>query len=232
MVQLGSQCRTLGITLCGGHTEITDAVTRPVVSGMMAGTVKRKHLIDKRNIGPGDRIIMTKAAGLEGTTIIAREFKDKLTQLGLSRSEIEAAKQFLSHIPILKEARIAARGHGVTGMHDATEGGVATAISELAQISGHKITVHVDTIQCRPLTQKICRLLDIDPLGLIGSGSLLICCPPDKSRHLVQTLRTAGIEAAVIGEVRPEAGGVEAFRKGKPVDWPDFEADEITRLFN
>jgi hydrogenase expression/formation protein HypE len=231
MLQIGRHCQALGITLCGGHTEITDAVTRPVVSGMMVGTVRKKDLIDKRHIAAGDMIIMTKAAGIEGTAIIAREFEDKLAQLGVSQAEIAAGKQFLFRIPILKEAQIAARGHEVSGMHDVTEGGVATALSELAEITGKKLMVEIDKILCRPLTQKFCRLLGIDPLGLIGSGSLLICCRHAAGQKLIGDLHAAGIDAAIIGEVLPKAGGVEAFRHKKPVDWPRFAADEITRLF-
>ena len=69
--ELKEYCRLWQITLCGGHTEITDAVTRPVVTGMMAGTVTRQKLIDKRNMAPGDRVLLTKGVAVEGTAIIA-----------------------------------------------------------------------------------------------------------------------------------------------------------------
>ena len=78
MHELESVCRRWSITLCGGHTEITDAVTRPVITGMLAGTVSKNHLIDKRNISPGDHVLLTKAVAVEGTAIIAREFSDRL----------------------------------------------------------------------------------------------------------------------------------------------------------
>ena len=99
-------CRRWGITLCGGHTEITDAVTRPVVSGSLIGTVRRDRLIDKRAMRPGDAVLMTKAAGIEGTSILARERGDRLRRLGMTKAEIETCCRFLSRISVLEEARI------------------------------------------------------------------------------------------------------------------------------
>ena len=64
-------CQRWRITLCGGHTEITDAVTRPVVIGMMAGSVRKSDLIDKSNMQTGDMVLFTKSVAVEGTAIIA-----------------------------------------------------------------------------------------------------------------------------------------------------------------
>ena len=128
MAELHDACRLHGITLCGGHTEITDAVTRPVVSGMMAGTAVKSRLIDKRNMESGNRILMTKAIAVEGTAIIAREFEGHLKDLGISAREIESCKAFLEKISILPEAEIACEFGGVTAMHEVTDGGLATAL--------------------------------------------------------------------------------------------------------
>ena len=180
MHQLRRVCNRWEITLCGGHTEITDAVTRTVVIGMMAGSVARSRLIDKSRICTGDRVLMTKALAVEGTAIIAREFGDRLTAKGMAPEEIEACKGLLSSLSIIQEARIAAGAGEVTGMHDVTEGGAATAIEELSAAAGHKIRIDLDRIPVLDRCRRVCDLLGIDPLGLIGSGSLLICCrkPP------------------------------------------------------
>ncbi len=108
MEDLKNVCQSWGITLCGGHTEITDAVTRPVITGMMTGTVERRRLIRKENMAPGDRVLLTKGVAVEGTAIIAREFGTRLLEMGLTESDIDAARGFLSRIGILAEARIAA----------------------------------------------------------------------------------------------------------------------------
>ena len=231
MNDLESVCRQWSITLCGGHTEITDAVTRPVVIGMLAGTVAKCDLIDKRSMGPGDHVLLTKAIAVEGTAIIAREFKDQLLAQGISAAEIDMCSRFLNDISVLEEASIARGFGGVHGMHDVTEGGLATALEELSLAGGCKIRVHMETIPVFPQTEKICRLLDINPMGLIGSGSLLICCRSDTTQPLMGRIAEAGIDVTCIGEVLKAGRGIEAMDKGRPAEWPRFKVDEISRLF-
>ena len=116
-------------------------------------------------------------------------------------------------------------------MHDVTEGGLATALEELSFAGNHKIKVFTDKIHVFPETQKICDLFNIDPLGLIGSGSLLICCRRQDCDKLVEGIRTAGIEIVCIGEVMDSGQGVIALKGKAQVPWPTFEVDEITKLF-
>ena len=229
--ELKTFCRQWDITLCGGHTEITDAVTRPVVTGMMAGTVARCDLIDKRNMRTGDRLLLTKAVAVEGTAIIAREFGDRLIGLGMANSEIDSARRFLANISIITEARIAAESRTVSAMHDVTEGGLANAAEELSIAGGYRIKIDMDTIPVFSETHRVCKLLGIDPLGLIGSGSLLICCRQAGCKSLLESMRKTGIDVNCIGEVLGRGQGIIAVKKGQPVAWPQFEADEITRLF-
>lgn len=223
-------CRKHSITLCGGHTEITDAVSRPIISGMMAGTVKRARLIEKRNMAPGDVVLLTKRVAVEGTAIIAKELGGRLRKLGLSEEEVATAQGFLSMLSILEEARIAVDSGGVSALHDITEGGLATAIHELAMAGGCRIEVRMESIPVYPLTQKICSLLSISPMGLIGSGSLLICCKKDYVARLMKDMSDASIEVTSIGQV-VAGSGVEATKSGEPATWPSFTADEIVRLF-
>ena len=231
MHELEAVCRQWGILLCGGHTEVTDAVSRPVVTGMLVGTVCRKDLLDKRNIQTGDVVVLSKAVAVEGTAIIAAEFGDKLKQAGLTEAEIDACKGFLNSLSVLEEARIAGSSKGVVAMHDVTEGGLATALTELSVAGGHEIRVDMDKVPVFPETRKICSLLHLDPLGLIGSGSLLICCRKNALDILLKHVRTAGIQATPIGEILDRGQGVRAFQQGVPVEWPAFEVDEITRLY-
>jgi hydrogenase maturation factor len=223
--------RRWGITLCGGHTEITDAVTRPIVTGMMAGTVARRNLIDKRNMASGDRVLLTKGVSVEGTAIIAREFGSRLAELGLSDSEIDRCRQFLTDISIITEAQLAARSNATSAMHDVTEGGLATALEEMSIAGNHRIKINLNEIPVFAETRKICSLLGIQPLGLIGSGSLLICCREAGCRALMKTIRRNGIEISCIGEVMESGQGIQAVSGDREIDWPQFEVDEITRLF-
>jgi hydrogenase maturation factor len=232
MEELSTVCRSCRITLCGGHTEITDAVTRPVVTGTLAGTVTRGGLIDKRGIKTGDLVLMTKAVAVEGTAIIAREFGARLQNLGLPPAEIETCRRFLDNISVLPEAAIAVTVSGVSAMHDVTEGGLATALEELSIAGNHRIRIDMHKIPVYSETARICGLLGLDPMGLIGSGSLLLCCRQYACDQLLWELRKAGIEVSVIGEIREPGKGIDARHQLQPVTWPRFEADEITRLFS
>jgi hydrogenase maturation factor/beta-phosphoglucomutase-like phosphatase (HAD superfamily) len=224
-------CREWDITLCGGHTEITDAVNRPVVTGMMAGTVGRSQLIDKRNMAESDRVLLTKGVAVEGTAIIAREFGDQLKKLGMNESEIDIARRFLADISIIAEAQIAAQFEATSAMHDVTEGGLATALEELSIAGGHRIKINMENIPVYAQTRKICQRLDIDPLGLIGSGSLLICCREAAWEDLMKAIGNAGIDVTCIGEVLQPGQGITAVKDKQQIPWPQFETDEITKLF-
>jgi hydrogenase maturation factor len=116
-------------------------------------------------------------------------------------------------------------------MHDVTEGGAATALEELAAAGGCRLRVHLERIPIYPETRRVCRLLGIHPLGLIGSGGLIICCRPDASACLQQRLGMDGVAVSRIGEVVEGGEGIEALRHGRPARWPRFAVDEIARLF-
>ena len=229
---LNQVARQYGITLCGGHTEITDAVTRPVVVGSLVGTVTRNSLVDKKSMQTGDKILFTKSVAVEGTAIIAREMTKRLLKMGFSHAEIEICRRFLDHISILEEARIARDVGGVTAMHDVTEGGLATAASELSIAGHHRLRIDMSRIPIYPQTQRICDKLNISPLGLIGSGSLLICCNPQVKDDMLATIQAAGIDVTCIGEVLKPGEGIEAVDGSLSVEWPAFAVDELARLFS
>ena len=230
-VDLHDACQSQGISLCGGHTEITDAVTRPVVVGMLAGTIARDDLIQKKRMAPGDRVLVTKGIAVEGTAIIAAEFRQRLLEKGMDEKTIDACRSFQSMLSILPEARIAWKVGGVSALHDVTEGGIATALLELSMAGGQGIRVRKDLVPVFPQTQAMADILGIDPLGLIASGSLLISVHPDHAGRLIHDLKNASIAVTEIGEVTDAAPGIEAVENGRVVDWPRFDVDEITRLF-
>lgn len=229
--ELQAACRKWAIVPCGGHTEITDAVNRPVVAATLMGTADRGGLLDKKAMRPGDAVLMTKSAGLEGTAIAAVEFRDRLAALGMDESRRLRCREALERIGVMEEARIAAASSGTRALHDVTEGGVATALAELSAAGGYGIRVNLDRIPVLEETREVCRLLEMDPLGLIGSGSLLICCRSDAEQGLLEDIRAAGVPAVRIGKVVDAPAGVRAYRGETEVDMPVFEVDEITKLF-
>lgn len=219
-----------GVTLVGGHTELTDAVTRPVLSLAAFGTVSRDELKDKRSARPGDRVLLTKRLAMEGTALLADELGERLRALGMSPDELDACRALAHETSVSEEARIAGRFSGVHAMHDVTEGGLATALRELAAATGRGILVHRERIPVSAATRRVCDLLDADPLGLIASGSLLICCDPAAAPELRAALATADMPATDIGELTDEADAVVALEHGRPASWPAFVTDEAARL--
>jgi hydrogenase maturation factor len=222
-------CAKFEVSLCGGHTEITDAVSRPLVVGTMAGTAAAEDLLDKRKMREGDRLLLTKRVAVEGTGLIAREYGDRLAKAGISAAEIAESARLLDRIGIVEEALIARSTPGVSALHDVTEGGLAT-VRELGTAGGCRLCVHVDKIPVYPQTGRICEALGLDPLGLIGSGSLLITCSPVDARTLGARVAAAGIEITEIGAVLEAGQGVEALKEGVLVEWPCFDRDEVSRL--
>jgi hydrogenase maturation factor len=235
MGEIAALARAHGVVLAGGHTEVTDAVRRPVVVAAVAGTVARGGLVEKRNLAEGDRIWLTQAVAIEGTAILARDFGPRLAALGVGAAELERARALLD-APGIGIARAAAAAAGVAGvhaLHDVTEGGLATALEELALAGGHRLRVWVDRIPILPETRSLCAPLGLDPLGLIGSGSLLVACAPEGSTALEAALGAAGVPVRAIGEALGTGAGVEAVAApgGPPRPWPRFEVDELARLY-
>lgn len=215
-------CRSFNILLAGGHTEVTSAVTRPVVSGTMFSIVSRERYINKKNARDGDVVLLTKTAGLEGTAVLGMEKMEKLQSEGLLKDELNQARRFFENISVLREAEIAVESGGVTAMHDVTEGGVATALRELSTATGRKLNCRRENIPVHPLTGKICSIMNIDPLGLLGSGSLLICCISGAAEKLIRSLSDGGIEAAAVGTLGRIGSSFP--------DLPFFPVDELSKV--
>ena len=231
--QMAGACDALGVTLCGGHTEITHGLERPIVVGQMLGDVGRDEFLRGADARAGDAVILTKGIAVEGTALIARERADALAGV-MSPAELAACADFLTNpgISVVEDARIALAAGGVHALHDPTEGGVATGLAELAGAAGLGLRIERDRLPVYPECARMCRHLGLDPLGLIGSGSLLIAARPGGAAAITARLAEAGIAATVIGELVDAAEG-RTLRNGdgttEPL--PAFPRDEVTRLF-
>jgi HAD superfamily hydrolase (TIGR01509 family) len=189
------------IDVVGGHTEITDAVVRPVISASLVGVVAEEKLLRKESARENDVLIMTKAAGIEGTAILASEADEALREAEVDSRVLEEARALAGLLSVTEEARIAAEHPGTRCLHDVTEGGIVTAIEEVSMATGRTVTVDLDAVLIRDCTRAVCRVLSVDPLGLIGSGCLLICVDPDGADRLVRALEAEGVAAAQIGRL-------------------------------
>jgi hydrogenase expression/formation protein HypE len=221
--------RSLGVAVTGGHTEVSTAVRQPIVAGDMQGVVRHDGLVTSGGARAGDIIVMTKSAGIEGTSIVARSFARETRRiLGVSAQHRAAHFHHRPGISVVAEALLGARG-GATAMHDPTEGGVAAALFELATASGRRLVVDLDRIPVHRYTARLCAHFGLRPLGLIGSGALLMTLPGHRAVMLLRALTRRRIPAVVIGAVA-RGSGVEARHGGKRVRFEWSQRDELTRL--
>ena len=215
---LSSAAQLANVDILGGHTEVTDAVTRAVTSATVIARQPRDHVL--RGMRPGDEIVMTKWAAVEGTSILAEDYADRLT--GIPESALSAARSLSAYLSIVPESRIAMQ-FGATAMHDVTEGGVLGAAWELGYSNACAVDIDTSNIPVREETRILCTAFGLDPLRLIGSGSLLIAC--NNACALAGELHRQGIEANVIGRA---IEGNLSFADNGTLREP--HADELYRL--
>jgi len=188
---------TLNVEIIGGHTEITTAVNRMVLSSTCIGKGRKESMVTSHGASPGDEIIMTKWAGLEGTAILAHDHEDELKDI-LGAESLAEAKAYMEHISVIPEGIIGGR-MGATAMHDVTEGGLLGAIWEIAKASNVGIKIWKENIPITKATMVICNHYKIDPLKLISSGVMLITT--NKPGKLLEAFKKEGIKATIIGKV-------------------------------
>jgi len=229
--QIASTCHSLDVALVGGHTEITHGFDRPVVVGFMLGEVPAGDLVRPDGARPGDELLLTKGVAVEGTAIIAREKHHELE--GIDAELLARSRDFLHQpgISVVRDAAVAVLAGDVHAMHDPTEGGLAMGLWELAEAGDVGLVVRRDAIPVFEETAALCKALDLDPLGLIASGALLMAVAAEDAAEICRALEQAGITAARIGRVveRGEGRVLRDDTGERPL--PTFERDEITRLF-
>jgi len=229
MRDIDAAARQLRVAVTGGHTEVSAAVTHPIVAGDMQGVIAKNRLVRSSGARRGDVVLMTKSAGLEGTSILAREFAAESRRLLGAAGQRRAAQLHRQPgISVVTEALMAA-DHHASAMHDPTEGGVAAALFELASAANIRLVIDADRVPIRPDTTVLCAHFALQPLGLIGSGALLATVAAPHAAQLQRALQARRIQVSVIGHVA--AGhGVELRRNGKRVRFEWSPRDELTRL--
>lgn len=234
--QVYRAAQALGISVVGGHTEITYDLRRPILIGTLIGEVGRDQLVTPDRVQPGDRLLLTKGVPIEGTALLAREFGDQLVRAGMAGEPIldaaglETARNFLFNpgISVVRDAQIATRVGRVHAMHDPTEGGLAGALWELADASRRRLVIDPRAVPVSPLAQRICSAFNADPLATIASGALLLAVQAEDTAVIQAALQADGITCAEIGGVEDGPSGVWQ-TNGQVLPRP--ARDEIARIF-
>ncbi len=218
-------CRALDIEVLGGHTEITDVVVQPLITVAGVGKVKRGQAVLTNGLQPGHDLVVTKWIALEGTSIIAKEKEAELKEV-LPGEFVDTAKGFDQYLSVIPESRIAV-AHGVSAMHDITEGGILGALWEFGEGAGVGLDVDLKKIPIRQESVEVCERYGLDPYLLMSSGSMLIGTA--RGAGLVRSLESAGIPAALIGQAT--GGKDRILRRGGEIRYLDRpRSDELYRL--
>lgn len=197
MKSINTLAKEYDVQVIGGHSEVTAAVNQAIVSVTGVGKIKKELVMTRDKIEAGMDIVMTKWAGVEGTSILAAEGEKQL--LSYYRKElVEEGKKYGDYLSVVKDSQIAMKHH-VAAMHDVTEGGIMGALWELGEKANLGMIVDQDLIPIRQETIEICEYFDLNPYMLIGSGSLLVIT--NESEAMIANLSKQGITATVIGQM-------------------------------
>jgi len=232
MGQIAEACRALDVVPCGGHTEVTYGLDRPIAIGVMLGEMSPGSLVRSSGMTVGDVVLLTKGAAVEGTAILAREKGPELVNR-FPAPFLERCRDFLHDpgISVVQDARVATGCASVHAMHDPTEGGVATGLWELAIASDVGLVVDREAIPVFEETAVLCQVYGLDPLGLIASGALLIAVSPDDAGAVCDALQDQGITARAIARAVPASQGVTIHRGDDVQPLPRYDQDEVARIF-
>ena len=217
--------KDLKVTLVGGHTEITDAVNQPVVVGQMMGLREDGRFVPTGGLSAGDAVVQVGPAPVEGAAVLAAEAASALRDLpeDIQRAAREAMRE--PGISVV-EAALRATELGALAMHDPTEGGLSAGLHELADASGVALIVDDPAVQWFTPARLICEVLDLDPWGVLASGTLLAGFSASTAKTACRRLNDEGFAATVIATADDGSG----------VRFPDgtklvrFERDELSRL--
>ena len=228
MSQAAAASEALGVEIIGGHTEITNAVNKPIIVSTAIGRGEKWASKHRETMRPGDFILLTKTAGLEGTAIIASDYENDLLGI-LTAEELQQAKAMMNHVSVVKEGIIAGK-IGTTGMHDITEGGVLGAVWEMCRRGDVGAEIWTESIPVANVTKKICDQYDIDYLRLISSGSMIIMANPSKKDELLCALGEAGIQATCVGVIKEPEEGIKMEVGGELMEIAPPAGDELYKV--
>ncbi len=221
----------LGVSIVGGHTEEAPRLDRPILVVTMLGEAPRDRYVRTGGAKPGDAVLVVKSAGLEGTSILAKDFRDVLESQGIGGNLLEKAAGFAAEVSIVREALLLAE-MGATSLHDPTEGGLIGGLVEVALASGKTLEVWEKDVPVKPETRRICEALGLDPLKLISSGALIATVPPEKLGQVKEALNSMGIEYGVAGRVHEGAAKLIIHRiEGRTEEYEEPPVDELARVW-
>jgi hydrogenase maturation factor len=228
--ELADVAHEVGISLVGGHTEVTPAVNQAVLVGMLIGVADQASLLPPGGAKAGDLLVLSRPVAIEGTTLLATELAEELSRL-VSPDVVDRAARLLDEpgLSVTRDARLAVQSIDVHAMHDPTEGGIAMGAREIAEASGLGAELYLERIPVLPETRAISDALGLDPIGMLASGSLLVACAKPDARRLMDVWKAQGAEPAIIGRLHEPELGHTLIHGVEKTELPTFNFDEVSR---
>ena len=232
MDQMHAACVEVGVSLVGGHTETTPGLDRPILIGFMMGEAQKDKYVTTGGAKPGDAIVLTKGAGIEGTAVLAEDF-ERYLRGRVDENILQSAQKMINRISVVPEAMKAVEIGGVHSLHDPTEGGILNGVWEMAEAAGVGVVIWEEEVPVAVETKVISEVLEVDPLKLMGSGALMIVVESERAGDMVSSMQEMGVEASVIGEIRPvKEGRVLVKKDGGQIDIEAVDQDEVYRILD
>ncbi|MGL5965554.1 MAG: AIR synthase-related protein [Fusobacteriaceae bacterium] len=226
ILEAQAECDRMNMSILGGHTEITGAVNRIIVSVTAIGIGERKDIERRGRALSGDLLLITKGIGIEGTGIIALEKENELL-LEFGSEFVDEAKKFIDKTSVVREGEVL--GKFAKGMHDVTEGGILGAVWEMAELFDVGVNLNIKDEMISKYTQKISEFYKIDPLKLISSGTMLVCIEKSQKQEIIELLQENRIEYYFIGEFINSRERKYIFN-GEVKEIEEPESDELYRV--
>lgn len=229
--QMAAAAGEIGVELVGGHTEITQGISRPILAGVMLGMVDKDKMVTTAGARDGDELIVTKGVPIEATAIIARERQNDLRDI-VTSAFLDRGLKYLHEpgISVVRDAHTAMQAGRVHAMHDPTQGGLATGLWEMAETSGKRMVVDCTGVVVEDGAQ-LCLAAKINPLAATATGALLLSVHPDDAGNIASALESEGIKAHRLGHVEPGIVEVINTRGGQLAPLNKPKRDAIASLY-
>ncbi len=218
------------IAVVAGHTEITDGVNRPLLAGQMLGVPLQDLPLDPANANPGEGIYQWRPAALEGLALLACEFPQAWERL-FPELELSYFQNLLNEpgICVWPAARELFSTAMPSALHDPTEGGIATALHELAEVAGTGLVVEQNKIVWPDHSEEIFQKIPVDPLGLLSSGCLLVVYSEKQYQKLGPAVRE---NLRRLGRLTANPGIYMLDSSGNSRKLPKFTQDQLLKGFD
>lgn len=223
--KVNSRAQSLKVDIIGGHTEVTESVNKIVLSGTIVGRIN-KNFVPNQIVKGNQSIILGGQAGIEGSKIIVENTESNHKIISNLKKSIKNLTISVNNI-----AKIAISTGKIIKMHDPTEGGISTALHELCEFSDIGCEIIENEIKFVDNFNEACQILNLNPLGVISSGCLLMICKEKDSSEIINKLRSSDIPAIKIGKTTNSKKRNIIKKDGKKENLERFDQDEIIKIF-